>query len=180
MFEIAARRFWPLAILAVVLTAAVITADRLYGVSGLLAGREARSAAKFLGSLSLAGLAAALAYYAAREIVSRLRKTAAPPPAVGGILQALLSAARGIHPLAGVLALCAATLHGYLFLFAGAPARNGFSLTSGELAFDALGIIALTGIQLRRRPAAQMVRKSHRIAAGVLVVVALIHKAFAG
>lgn len=172
------KRFFPLALVGVVLTAILIGVEQIGLFAGLV-GKTAKSAGKLLGEFAEVLTWLTAAYYVFREGYGQLRRGqfTVPDFFMAGI-RTLIRVTRLIHPLAGFIVICLTVLHGYLLMFVW-NFDMGKENVSGIVALIILVGVLITGGMVYVSAQSQAIRKAHRYAGVLFLVLYLVHKVLA-
>jgi hypothetical protein len=87
----------------------------------------------------------------------------------------LLTILRKIHPFAGACALVLLAVHGFIFAYYIYDFEVSITTVTGGLAFLMFFFAAMIGIALYRKPGNLIVRKFHRYAAYIVLVLVIAH-----
>lgn len=140
-----------------------------------------RRAGKSIGKLAGLLSAGALAYYLLREAFVRLlvKKPDAPWAPAGPYVKAGVTILRLFHPAMGVAVLALAIAHGYIMWLAWGGFAGGWPVVSGIILAGGGAMLAAGGLWLHKFSRGLVVRRSHRLAAFLAVVLFMVHKIIA-
>ena len=139
--------------------------------------RWIKSIGKGLGDLSANITLFAFGYYLLREAyVALVKRKFSIKYEFVPYIKHLLTILRVFHPLAGVLAISSAIMHGYILWVIAGGLNGGLAITSGLITLMAALLLGCSGWGIQQKRDSAFIRQMHKVIALLAVVVYALHK----
>jgi hypothetical protein len=148
--------------------------------TGLLAGLEPRPLNHYSKVLAKAGMmlfSAVIGFYFIKTYLLIMKKKSFTHWGLL-FLQHLVKILRKLHPFAGAIALVILAIHGYIFAYRVYDFEFNIGLVTGYFAFAMFFFTGIAGIMLYRKQTDLSVRKVHRYAALIVLILVIAHVLF--
>jgi hypothetical protein len=175
-----AQKYYLLVALAIPTVVGIVFFDTQLQVIYHSSNRLIKSIGKGFGELTANIALLALGYYLLREAyVASLKRKIPMPSELVPYVKTGISILRFLHPVAGVLAISLAIMHGYIMWVIWGGLSRGLVLASGFLTLLAALILGGLGWGIQRRQASVFFRQKHKMIAFLALIFYVFHKAIA-
>jgi hypothetical protein len=175
-----AQKYYLLAVLAITTVIGIVFFDTQAQVVYHSSSRLIKSIGKGFGELTANIALFSLGYYLLLEAyVASLKRKVPMPSELVPYVKVSISILRLLHPVAGVLAISFAIMHGYIMWVVWGGLSRGGVLVSGLLTLSATLVLGGLGWGIQSKKASVFFRQKHKIIAFLALLFYVLHKAIA-